>query len=73
MLVALKDCTMHISVYVCICEKESFGYLMLIIHKTMIGSYITYEIGTYSAHLKELLSGSVTTLESSLLLFVYLF
>jgi hypothetical protein len=73
MFVALKDCIMHISVYVCICENESFGYLMLIIYKTMIGPYITYEVGTYSAHPDELLSGSVTTLKSSLLLFVYLF
>jgi hypothetical protein len=73
MLVAIKDCIMHISVYVCICKKESFGYVMLIIHKTMIGLYITYEIGTYSAHPEELLNGNVTTLKILLLLFVYLF
>jgi hypothetical protein len=73
MFVALKDCIMHIGVYVCICENESFGYLMLIIYKTMIGPYITYDVETYSAHPDELLSGSVTTLKSSLLLFVYLF
>jgi hypothetical protein len=39
----------------------------------MIGPYITYEVKTYFAHPDELLSGSVTTFESSLLLFVYLF
>jgi hypothetical protein len=34
----LKDCTIHINVWVCICEKKSFGYLMSIVHRTVIGS-----------------------------------
>lgn len=41
----LKDFTMHIDVWVRICEKESFGYLMSIVHKIVIDPYIEYEIG----------------------------
>ncbi len=43
----LKDYTMHIGVWVCICEKEFFEFLMFTIHKTIIDPYIEYEIGTY--------------------------
>ncbi len=50
---ALKDCTMHINVYVCICENESIGYLISTIHKIVITPCITYEIKTYSTRLKE--------------------
>ncbi len=69
----LKDCTVHIGVWVCICEKESFGYLMSTIHKTIIGPYLKYEIVTYSPWLEELPSGCTTIVESPLHFFIYLF
>ncbi len=69
----LKDYTVHIGVWVCICEKESFGYLMSTVHKIVISLYKEYEIGTYFTQPKELLDGCKTVVESLLLFLVYLF
>ncbi len=69
----LKDCTMHINVWVCKCEKESFGYLMFIVHKIIIGSYIEYKIGTYFPQLEELPSMCNIVIKSPLHFFVYFF
>jgi hypothetical protein len=55
----LEDCIVHIDMWVCICEKESFAYLMSIVHKTVIGPYIEYKIGTYFPQLEELLVGII--------------
>jgi len=68
----LKDYIVHISVRVCICEKESFKYLMFIVHKIVISPYKEYEIGTYFPRSKELLNGHNTVVESLLLFLVYL-
>lgn len=66
----LKDYTMHIGVWVCICEKEFFEYLMFTIHKTIIDPYIEYEIGTYRPQLENSLTGVIQLLRA---LYFFLF
>ncbi len=67
----LKDYIVHIDVWVCICEKKSFGYLMLTIHKIVISPYKEYESGTYFPRPKELLNGRNAVVDKPLLCLVY--
>jgi hypothetical protein len=63
----------HIGVWVYLCENKSFGYLMSIIHKTMINPYTEYKIGTYLPWLEKKISGHNKIVENPLLFFVILF
>ncbi len=68
----LKDYIVRIGVWVCICEKKSFLYLMSTRHKIVISPYKEYEIGTYFPRSMELFNGCNIVVESLLLFLVYL-
>jgi capsule polysaccharide modification protein KpsS len=61
---------LNVVAIVCVCDKESFGYLMAYVHKSRFVAKFIFECGYYEPQIEELPFAWSTMMETSMLSFL---
>ncbi|CAM6025022.1 unnamed protein product [Sphagnum balticum] len=73
LLFAFLNSSMNRIAIICVCDKESFGYLMAIVHKLRFVARLMFEFGAYHLQEDELPLKWSTIMGTLILSYIYLF